>query len=77
VKAILEFNVDGEQEEFQDAVNGWRNKAIVDEIWQRCFRGNNKHGYNHDVLNSAAAYDVIEKLAEIYQDILSEYRNDN
>jgi len=51
------------------ALNAWKYKEAVEEIWEKCFRKNNKHGYNDELLDSEQAYEVIEKIAEIYLDI--------
>ena len=43
----------------------------LDQIWEECFRKNNKHGYNDELLDSEEAYDIIERLSQIYLDIVN------
>ena len=47
-------------------------RQAIDEVWTRCFRPNNKHGYDNTVLDKIGANDIIEALAEIYRDIIEE-----
>ena len=54
------------------ALNAWKYKDAIDEIWERCFRPNNKHGYNDELLDSEQAYDIIEVLAKMYVDIIKD-----
>lgn len=45
MKAILEFELPKEQEDFDDAVNAARYKNILHEVEQQVFRPARKHGY--------------------------------
>ena len=44
-KASLSFSLPEEQESFDAALNGWKYKAAVEDIWQNVFRPRYKHGY--------------------------------
>lgn len=47
-------------------------KYVIDEIWQKCFKPNNKHGYGDELLDDKKSYDIIEKLADLYREILND-----
>ena len=53
--------------------------CFISEIWDRVFRPCFKHGYGtgnkeaDKILNSDQAYDVIDKLADVYNDLKNEY----
>jgi len=75
-KGILEFDLTEEREEFDDAVNGWKYKSRIDDIWQKVWRPRHKHGYNNERLNALCeipevdeAIDILEK---IYQDTVGD-----
>lgn len=75
MKATLSFDMYEEKEAFNDAVNGGKYKAALEEIWQQVFRPAFKHGYSKAGLTelSDRDYEVIEKLSEIYQEVMKEY----
>jgi hypothetical protein len=62
-----------EKEEAEILLKASDYKFAIDEIWERCFRPNNKHGYNDPVLDSEEAYEVIEKLIDRYHQALEYY----
>ena len=73
MKAILEFNLPEEQEEFDAAVNGGVCKDMLDEVWQQCFRPLYKFGYSDPKLQALldgehgdTIADAIEMIAAIY-----------
>lgn len=72
MKAKLEFNLPEDQEEFKHACNGFMYKETIDEIWNKCFRKNNKNGYGNKLLDSEQAYDIIDEIAKIYLEIIEE-----
>jgi len=75
-KAILEFNLPEENEDFDLAREGWRYHNQIEEIWQKVFRPYRKHGYPNLKLNKViednpeVAEVIIESLIEIYQEVL-------
>lgn len=69
MKIKFEFD-DHEKEQAQDAFNGTQYKETLNEIWEKLFRPNNKHGYGDEILDAEHAYLVIERLAEKYSDII-------
>ena len=76
MKVILEFSDEGEcgMEEMRMArvaMNAEIYKNAFEEIWEQCFRPNNKHGYpgNDSILNKESSYDVIEALIEKFQEV--------
>jgi len=76
-KAILEFNLPEETEEFECSQNGWKYKNQVEEIWLQVFRPYRKHGYNNKELNKViednpeVAEAIIESLITIYHDVIN------
>ena len=74
MRAILEFQLPEEQEEFESAVNGADYKDKLDEVWDKLFRPRHKHGYNNDVLNELDDDEKVSKaidlLEEIYKEII-------
>lgn len=75
MKAILEFDLDEPEDRSSHklAVHAEEMRWALDEIWDKVFRPNNKHGYNNKVLDSEEAYHVIEALLDRYQAVLDEY----
>ncbi len=77
MKVTLEFSDEGDfgAEEMRNArlaMNAQLYKDAFEEVWDKCFRPNNKHGYpgsETDLLNKDSSYEVVEKLIEIYQEI--------
>jgi len=57
-------------EDADTALKGWQYKEAIEEIWNKCFRPNNKYSYNDELLDSEQAYEIIEKIAQIYWDIV-------
>lgn len=76
MKAKLEFDLNdyesNDREEFKHAVNGHKYRMVLDEVWQQCFRPNYKHGYRDEALNTEEAHEIIDKLAEIYKQLLED-----
>ena len=74
MKAVLEFNLPEESEEFKNATNGWKAFMCIDEIWNKVFRPAYKHGYSHAKLQNLSERDseVIEALTELYRDAKKE-----
>jgi hypothetical protein len=75
----LTFKLPEEQEEFQTAIDGWKYKNAMEEVWQRVFRPFFKHGYSNAEIQSLSETEagsrLIEALAEIYQDVAREMRD--
>jgi len=71
-KVTLTFDTYEDREELADALNGTKNAAKLEDIWEECFRKNNKHGYGNPILDSDEAYEVIEALKEIYLEIVND-----
>lgn len=46
-KAILEFNLPEETEEFRHAINGSKNACILEDVTTQVFRPARKHGYSN------------------------------
>ena len=61
-----------EKEELLQMINGPKYKMIIDDIWSRCFRPNNKHGYDDKLLDAELSHDVICGIADIYNDVLED-----
>lgn len=74
-KLILEFDTTEQQDEINDAINGWKWRAALWDIDQE-LRRTTKHGVsqlNHDEEASDIEYQTAEKYREIIRDILSNY----
>ena len=80
MRATLEFDLDDpfDLEEHNMALNGSKYKGQIDDIWNMCFRPANKHGYPDKGINDLLeklgddGYKLIDKLGELYQDIIRE-----
>lgn len=74
MKATLSFNLPEEQEEFETAVKAFDYKIALEEVWEKVFRPAFKHGYAQPELAelSERDYVVIEKLADIFREILND-----
>jgi len=75
-KATLSFSIPEEQDDFNDAMNGWRYKNQIDEIWNTVFRPYYKHGYSDQELNKLLSSPeggiIIDKLAELYRQVIND-----
>ena len=87
-KITLTFDSYEDKEELEDALNGSKNAAIIEDIWNRCLRPAFKHGYAKHIqdiiedpkmdyiLNDGSignhALDLIEKLADIYHEVVND-----
>ena len=68
-KAILCFD---SFEEAKIAMNGTNYLVALEEVWERVFRPNFKHGYSNEILDNKDAYPVIEELSKIFNEILED-----
>ncbi len=75
MEVTLKFN-DEEMEEAMVAMKAQKYKDCIDEIWERCFRPNHKHGYGNELLDASEASGVIDKLAKIYNYTCEEMLNE-
>ena len=71
-KLIFDSEVEGDDELLSCALMGVKYKDTLDSIWNDVFRPHRKHGYGNEILDSEAAYPVIEELIERYQRLLEE-----
>lgn len=75
-KATLSFSIPEEQDDFKDAMNGWRYRNQVEEIWNKVFRPYYKHGYSDQELNKLLSSPeggiIIDKLAELYIEVIND-----
>lgn len=67
------FTLPEEKEELRDAMKGIDYHLALCEIHNKIFRPSWKHGYDDDNLDSEEAEIVIEKLHEIFCQILEDY----
>lgn len=84
MKATLTFNLPEDREEFNNALEGCKSKAVIEEIWNKVFRPAHKHGYvgkhdrrlnellESDTPEGMVASEVIDMLGDIYQELLKE-----
>lgn len=75
-RATLSFNIPEEKEDFNDAMNGWKHRYQVEQIWEKVFRPYYKHGYRDEELNKLLSSDeggiIINKLAELYRQVIND-----
>lgn len=76
MKAILEFNLPEEREEHTEALNGWKYKLQLDEVWDKVFRPAYKHGYLDDEINKLLEDEkcdkLFDKLADLYREVIKD-----
>lgn len=74
----MRFKMPEQREEFENAHNGSKYRAQVDDIWDKVFRPFYKHGYGDSEFdklldkNHEVASEIFEKLSDIYHKILRE-----
>ncbi len=82
MKATLEFDLDipEDREAHKRAVDADEMRWALDDIWDKVFRPNNKHGFSHpnlketdDEVADNIRYEAIEALIEIYGEVLDDY----
>lgn len=74
-KIILEFDTTEQQDEINDAINGWKWRAALWDIDQE-LRSTTKHGVSQLNRNEEASdieYQTAEKYRELIRDIISNY----
>jgi hypothetical protein len=79
MKATLEFDLDNEDDlrSYKLANKAEEMAEQLDDIWECCFRPNNKHGYTGRLqelidTNPELCYDVIEELVSRYTSIMED-----
>ena len=79
MKATIEFNLDNEDDLRRYNLMNDAEKMVeqLDDIWNYCFRPNNKHGYTGKLqelidTNPDLCYDVIEELISRYNSIMED-----
>lgn len=76
MKVTLEFELPQETEEYKLAMDGAKTRIALDDVWEKIFRPEFKHGYPNERLNELAAdpkvSEAIQLLAKIYHEILAE-----
>lgn len=68
-KITIEYS---DRDEALLALNAWKYKNCIDEIWEKVFRPNRKHKFSNELLDSEQAHEVIEELIKIYQKTIEE-----
>ena len=79
MKATIEFDLDNEDDLRRYNLMNDAEKMVeqLDDIWEYCFRPNNKHGYSGKLqelidTNPYLCYDVIEELISRYNSIMED-----
>jgi hypothetical protein len=71
-KVTITYDLDNpeltDNSDLELALNAYKYKSALEDIWTHVFRPNNKHGYNNLILDNDTAYEVIEELMKIYVD---------
>jgi hypothetical protein len=82
VKAILEFQLPEEQEEYELANKALDMHSALFDTGQQVFRPHRKHGYSDENIQALLdklgqdGYDLVSALESKYYDILREYNLD-
>ena len=76
MKGTLTYKLPEESEEFSTALNGWKYKHAMEEVWQKVFRPYFKHGYGSEELNRLVETEdggkIVEALSELYLSVAKE-----
>ena len=72
MKVSLIFNLPEERPEYDIAMKGMNFSIALDRIRNEVFRPHRKHGYGSTLLDSDAAYDIIEALESMFNTIMEE-----
>ena len=72
-KAILEFNLEEEYENFKDALNGTRYKIMMDEFWNQSLRKRTKYESDN---YSEKELELLEKLKEEFVALRNEINDE-
>ena len=79
MKATIEFDLDNEDDlrRYNLMNDAEKMEEQLDDIWEYCFRPNNKHGYSGRLqelidTNPDLCYDVIEELISRYNSIMED-----
>jgi len=76
VKAILEFTLPEETEEYELAMNGAKAAQKLDDVWNHVFRPHYKHGYPDEELQTLAESKngrrLIDLLAQRYKTVVND-----
>jgi hypothetical protein len=67
MKAILEFNLPEEKEEYFDALNGQKSAVAFTEVWDKLFRPRHKYGYGDDRINELMFDPVVSEIMEFLE----------
>lgn len=71
MKAILEFNLPEDREEYESCIKGQEYYNRIENIWEVCFRPYWKYGFQdkkmNDILETEDGQYLMEKLIELYQ----------
>ena len=80
MKAILEFDLPDEKEEFNQATKAGHLVSALDEVKEKIFRPARKHGYNDPTMRELLAKlpngegeEIIGRLEEMFYEILGEH----
>lgn len=72
-KAILEYNLPEDQEDFKIAQEGIKRYCAMDDIHNRIFRSGRKYGHIGEKKLTEEQVDFLEEIETIYQAILAEH----
>jgi hypothetical protein len=77
MKATLEFSLPEDQDEFKNAVDGWKYKSAMDDVWDELFRPRWKHGYSdqtlEDLRKNESVETAIDMLEKMYKEIMDRH----
>lgn len=80
MKAILEFVLPEDTDEFKTCQNAQRFKSAFEDVWQNLFRPYYKHGYADsemdELMEDEKCRKLFEHLEKLYQEINKELLDD-
>lgn len=76
MKALLEFELPMEREDFETCQKGWLYKQQLEDVWQNVFRPYHKHGYSNQEITELLENDencrrVFLFLESVYREIVN------
>ena len=74
MKAILEFNLPEELEEYSDAIKGYAYREAFEQVWEQIFRPRYKHGHKNEVINAILLDDKAQALMDYLEEIYLEIK---
>lgn len=66
---VLIFDMETHRDEYEDAINGWKYRSRIDDIWNEVFRPRHKHGYGNSRINELLEKPECDELMDLLEDL--------